>query len=139
MSRVKKAASQAKLKPDNVETVPFAQGPLREYRKTTPSKQLAVDRALSAEKDGYWLGILSVFAVFVRYYNLSQPGSVVFDEVHFGGFARKYIIGRFFMDVHPPLAKMLYAVFGWISGYDGELTSVRLVWNTTSMACLMLP
>lgn len=38
----------------------------------------------------------------------------------FGGFASKYIHGQFFMDVHPPLAKMLIALFGWLAGFDGN-------------------
>lgn len=37
----------------------------------------------------------------------------------FGGFATKYIKGKFFMDVHPPLAKMLIALTGWLAGFDG--------------------
>jgi hypothetical protein len=42
-----------------------------------------------------------------------------FDEVHFGGFASKYIRRRFFMDVHPPLAKLLITLSAWIGGFDG--------------------
>lgn len=38
----------------------------------------------------------------------------------FGGFAMKYIKGKFFMDVHPPLAKMLIALTGWLAGFDGN-------------------
>ena len=43
-----------------------------------------------------------------------------FDEVHFGGFAAKYIRQRFFMDVHPPLAKLLITLAAFIGGFDGE-------------------
>ncbi|KAF9537425.1 hypothetical protein EC957_008293 [Mortierella hygrophila] len=63
------------------------------------------------------LGIC-VLSLIVRLWHIGYPTSVVFDEVHFGGFASKYIRGRFFMDVHPPLAKMLIAVTGWIFGLD---------------------
>jgi dolichyl-phosphate-mannose-protein mannosyltransferase len=38
----------------------------------------------------------------------------------FGGFASKYIKGKFFMDVHPPLAKLLITLAGWIAGFDGD-------------------
>jgi dolichyl-phosphate-mannose--protein O-mannosyl transferase len=38
----------------------------------------------------------------------------------FGGFASKYIKGKFFMDVHPPLAKLLITLAGWLAGFDGD-------------------
>ncbi|KAG5993392.1 hypothetical protein E4U43_003514, partial [Claviceps pusilla] len=63
---------------------------------------------------------LTLLGAVVRIFRIYQPSSVVFDEVHFGGFASKYIKGRFFMDVHPPLAKMLIALFGWLAGFDGN-------------------
>ncbi|KAF8419734.1 Dolichyl-phosphate-mannose-protein mannosyltransferase-domain-containing protein [Tirmania nivea] len=63
---------------------------------------------------------LTVVATAVRLYKIWQPTSVVFDEVHFGGFATKYIKGKFFMDVHPPLAKMLIALVGWLAGFNGN-------------------
>lgn len=64
--------------------------------------------------------VVTVVAFAVRLFRIYQPSSVVFDEVHFGGFASKYIKGRFFMDVHPPLAKLLITLAGWLAGYDGE-------------------
>jgi dolichyl-phosphate-mannose-protein mannosyltransferase len=63
---------------------------------------------------------LTVVSAVVRLFRIYQPTSVVFDEVHFGGFASKYIKGKFFMDVHPPLAKMLIALTGWLAGFDGS-------------------
>jgi dolichyl-phosphate-mannose-protein mannosyltransferase len=69
----------------------------------------------------YWVVLgLMVVATIVRIYKIYLPTSVVFDEVHFGGFATKYIKGKFFMDVHPPLAKMLIALTGWLAGFDGS-------------------
>ncbi|KAF2724755.1 glycosyltransferase family 39 protein [Polychaeton citri CBS 116435] len=63
---------------------------------------------------------LTLVALFVRLFRIFQPTSVVFDEVHFGGFASKYIKGKFFMDVHPPLAKLLITLAGWVAGFDGD-------------------
>ncbi|KAI0017903.1 dolichyl-phosphate-mannose-protein mannosyltransferase 1 [Xylariomycetidae sp. FL0641] len=64
--------------------------------------------------------LVTVVGAIVRLFRIYQPTSVVFDEVHFGGFASKYIKGKFFMDVHPPLAKMLIALCGWLAGFDGS-------------------
>ena len=44
----------------------------------------------------------------------------IFDEVHFGKFASKYIKSSYFVDVHPPLAKLLITLAGWVFGYDGN-------------------
>ncbi|KAL2150052.1 hypothetical protein VTH82DRAFT_7728 [Thermothelomyces myriococcoides] len=63
---------------------------------------------------------ITLVAAAVRLFRIYQPSSVVFDEVHFGGFATKYIKGRFFMDVHPPLAKLMITLFGWLAGFKGN-------------------
>ncbi|ORX81804.1 glycosyltransferase family 39 protein [Basidiobolus meristosporus CBS 931.73] len=63
---------------------------------------------------------ITLIAALVRFYRISEPSSVVFDEVHFGGFASKYIKREFFMDVHPPLAKMMIAAVGYVTGFDGS-------------------
>ncbi|KAF2090172.1 glycosyltransferase family 39 protein [Saccharata proteae CBS 121410] len=70
--------------------------------------------------DWQLLGLLTVVAAAVRLFRIYQPSSVVFDEVHFGGFASKYIKGKFFMDVHPPLAKLLITLAGWLAGFNGD-------------------
>ncbi|GAA5992376.1 hypothetical protein JCM11641_002142 [Rhodosporidiobolus odoratus] len=62
---------------------------------------------------------LTLLGSVVRYWKIGRPGSVVFDEVHFGGFANKYIQSRFFMDVHPPLAKLLITLVAWLAGFQG--------------------
>lgn len=43
-----------------------------------------------------------------------------FDEVHFGKFASKYIKTQYFVDVHPPLAKLLITLAAFVFGYDGH-------------------
>jgi len=40
--------------------------------------------------------------------------------VHFGGFASKYVRQVFFMDVHPPLAKLLITLAAKVGGFDGN-------------------
>ncbi|EKM59006.1 glycosyltransferase family 39 protein [Phanerochaete carnosa HHB-10118-sp] len=66
------------------------------------------------------LGVVVLIAFGVRLFRISQPDSVVFDEVHFGKFASRYIHSSYFVDVHPPLAKLLITLAGFIFGYDGN-------------------
>ncbi|KAL1932060.1 hypothetical protein VTP01DRAFT_9116 [Rhizomucor pusillus] len=76
--------------------------------------------SLSFVKDAFITVALIALSVPVRLNALDNPSEVVFDEVHFGTFANQYIQRRFFFDVHPPLAKMLIALAGWIAGYKGD-------------------
>lgn len=52
--------------------------------------------------------------------NDEMNGIYSFDEVHFGKFASKYIKTQYFVDVHPPLAKLLITLAAFIFGYDGQ-------------------
>jgi dolichyl-phosphate-mannose-protein mannosyltransferase len=51
--------------------------------------------------------VLILIAGLVRLYEIDNPTEVVFDEVHFGGFASKYITSQFFFDVHPPVGRSI--------------------------------
>ena len=99
--------------------VQFNKGNQRDYLKTTPSLTTPVKRGFQW-KEWPLLALIVVFALFVRCSRLWDPDSVVFDEVHFGGFTRKYILRTFFMDVHPPLAKMIFAAIGKFAGFKGD-------------------
>lgn len=90
--------------------------------KNSPPKR--TQQALTAVRltSGEWklLAFICVLAAFVRLFRLSKPDSVVFDEVHFGKFAGKYIKTQYYVDVHPPLAKLLITLAAFIGGFDGQ-------------------
>ncbi|TLS29449.1 hypothetical protein PpBr36_00213 [Pyricularia pennisetigena] len=64
--------------------------------------------------------IMTVLAFITRFWGISHPNEVVFDEVHFGKFASYYLQKTYFFDVHPPFGKLLFAFMGWLVGYDGH-------------------
>ena len=66
--------------------------------------------------------VIALLGMAVRMYRLDQPPNVVFDEVHFGGYASKYITSDYFVDVHPPLGKLLITATGVLSGYNGSFS-----------------
>lgn len=125
---------------DENTTVPqtFQKGEVREFLVTTPPVSLVEKRRTHA-KEYILLAILLIASVYVRIFDLKTPNSVVFDEVHFGGFSRKYILGKYFMDVHPPLAKMLFAAVAKLGGFTGnfEFKSIADVYPSSTPYVLM--
>src|SRR4030042_1989155 len=74
-------------------------------------------------------------------FRLTEPRSVVFDEVHFGGFASAYCGSReYFFDIHPPHAKLLIAGAAALGGYRGDQPFDKLgeVYTRVSPALLRL-
>jgi len=74
--------------------------------------------------DHPWFIVLffSLFSLAFRLYHLSNIKDLVFDEVYFVDFAKKYLSGTEFFDIHPPLGKLIIATgikifgdtqFGW--------------------------
>ncbi|MCJ1374456.1 hypothetical protein MMC20_005688 [Loxospora ochrophaea] len=66
------------------------------------------------------LGVITALAFVTRFWGIGHPNEVVFDEVHFGKFASYYLQRTYFFDVHPPFGKLLFALMGWLVGYDGH-------------------
>jgi Gpi18-like mannosyltransferase len=71
------------------------------------------------------ISILLIAAAVTRFWHLSHPAEIVFDEVHFVAQGRHYLHGESFLDPHPPLAKLVISLgilifgdnpFGWRVG-----------------------
>ncbi|RWS05915.1 protein O-mannosyl-transferase 2-like protein, partial [Dinothrombium tinctorium] len=62
---------------------------------------------------------VTLIAFASRLYKISEPNHVCWDETHFGKMGSWYINRTFFFDVHPPLGKMLIALSGKLTGYNG--------------------
>ncbi|MBT7762109.1 MAG: phospholipid carrier-dependent glycosyltransferase, partial [Candidatus Peribacter sp.] len=72
-----------------------------------------------------FLGILlTVFAFFTFFWSYTNPPYLYWDENYHIASAQKYLNGTFFMEPHPPLAKMLIAageaIFDANEGMDDE-------------------
>ncbi|PSN60833.1 PMT-domain-containing protein [Corynespora cassiicola Philippines] len=110
-------------------------GPKDKKRPTTPNPETATEKVSNvvekAKRDfkpnqgGEWdykfaIVIITVLAFVTRFWGITHPSQVVFDEVHFGKFASYYLQRTYFFDVHPPFGKLLFAFAGWLVGYKGD-------------------
>lgn len=89
------------------------------------------ERELILKTDGNWLDtitccILLILGIYSRFCHLDHPNEVVFDEQHFGKFVNWYIRGEYFLDIHPPLGKLLLMVSGLSMGYNDQIDYDRI-------------
>lgn len=68
----------------------------------------------------FFLFFLILFAFFTRFYNLSYPPKVVFDETHFGLYATKYLSHQYYFDIHPPFGKLILGLGVFLSGSKSD-------------------
>jgi dolichyl-phosphate-mannose--protein O-mannosyl transferase len=68
--------------------------------------------------------VLVLAAGGLRFYHLSQPNELVFDEVYFVEQGKNYLRGKEFMDPHPPLAKL--AIGASVALFGGEASGYRV-------------
>ncbi|XP_065206014.1 protein O-mannosyl-transferase 2 [Planococcus citri] len=87
----------------------------KEKEKHAPVSQKKQDDKL------WWMMFTAVVVLSFgsRLYKVSEPDHVCWDETHFGKMGSWYINRTFFFDVHPPLGKMLIALSGYLTGYEG--------------------
>ncbi|PHH80522.1 hypothetical protein CDD82_1690 [Ophiocordyceps australis] len=118
------SASHGSLRHRNVASKKTADSPLApapEVELDLLSKAAMRQGVAAAERNHMMALLLITLLAFVtRFWGISHPDQVVFDEVHFGKFASYYIERTYFFDVHPPFAKLLFAFTGWLVGYNGH-------------------
>ena len=66
-----------------------------------------------------WLAYL--VALLQRLWMVHYPSCPVFDEVHFGEFVNSYTNRTFFLDIHPPLGKLMYFAIARLARYPGSI------------------
>lgn len=82
--------------------------------------------------------VLFITSAVVRFVKFGFPAEVVFDEVHNGYYLNAYWHGQYFFDVHPPLAKMLEAAFGWLVGANDTVVDWTTIGNALPPSAVLL-
>lgn len=103
----------------------YKQGRLRPFFSTQSNPSVLVETAFG-HVDRFYLFFITGTALLTRFYKLPEPAQVVFDETHFGGFAKEYYEGEFFVDVHPPLVKIIYYWIAVLCGWNGDFEFDRI-------------
>ncbi|XP_052873270.1 protein O-mannosyltransferase 1 [Anopheles cruzii] len=75
--------------------------------------------SVNVRLNGASIGLL-LLSFVTRFYRITHPGGVVFDEIHFGKFVSLYLKNTFYFDQHPPLGKLLIAGAAGAVGYSGN-------------------
>ena len=82
--------------------VGYFYGPLRPYHTSQ-----SLSRSSWTSLDNLLIFIILLLSL-LRLYKLYIPARVVFDEIHIIKDIKQYYLGKIFVDVHPPLMKLIY-------------------------------
>lgn len=112
----------------NLETKPLQNGNVKQ--KSEEVGDAVVEKEFSAFTVNVELDLVS-FALFTlafctRFYRLSTPKDIVFDELHYGRYVSLYLKNVFFFDQNPPLGKQLISAIVSIVGYEGNYTYTKI-------------
>jgi dolichyl-phosphate-mannose-protein mannosyltransferase len=82
--------------------------------------------------------IIFIVSGIIHFFKFGYPSSVVFDEVYGGNFITHYWQGTYFFDVHPPLAKLILALFGYLIGLNKSNIDWSMIGNVLPPGAVFL-
>jgi dolichyl-phosphate-mannose--protein O-mannosyl transferase len=118
-----------------------AQGPHAEASaESTPSETAAADPPRGVARAWPYVLLLAVSAL-LHFAWYGHPAAVVFDEVYFPRFALAYLRHEYFLDLHPPLGKLIFFATAWLAGLDPgfSFASIHLPFPDPVYAVLRVP
>lgn len=83
-------------------------------------------------KKNYLFVIIAIIALITRFSFLGYPHEIVFDESYFIKFANSYFTHEYYIDIHPPLGKLLIAGWAKLAGIDLSLALESISEKSTS-------
>lgn len=98
----------------------YGQGRYRKYRRTEMPFWLF--QGTFTQLDYGILMVLFVIGMVIRLYDIGNPGTASFGEKRYCQLVKQYFEKEFFVDIHPPLGKLIYFWIARISGWDGSLS-----------------
>jgi len=63
----------------------------------------------------FTLTIIFLLSLTLRFWNLNNFNTLVFDEAYYAKFGNNYLTGTEFFNVHPPLSQYIIAIGIWLS------------------------
>ncbi len=99
---------------------------------------------ISREKNKIFTVIALSAITFVSFalhvIRISYPGQPVFDEIYFATYAADYLHHEFYLDLHPPLGKLIYAAAISFAPHDSiagaQFMSIKNVSGTSDFAAI---
>eukprot|EP01104_Vermistella_antarctica_P021034 TRINITY_DN9272_c0_g1_i1.p1 TRINITY_DN9272_c0_g1~~TRINITY_DN9272_c0_g1_i1.p1 ORF type:complete len:750 (-),score=115.47 TRINITY_DN9272_c0_g1_i1:40-2289(-) len=74
---------------------------------------------------------LFMMGAMTRGFALPHPSRIVFDETHFAKFFNWSLLGEYYIDIHPPLAKLLMMfVAKYFAEFEGSVDAFEDVWSS---------
>lgn len=95
---------------------------------------ISKDKVTKDSSDSLYLDLIILLCILFLgslklFNNIEVPQDIVWDETHFTKFSTWYYTGHYFVDIHPPLAKLVMAAVIWFTGYE-SLNETDVEWWT---------